>query len=295
MPSSEPIQVDFPALWKAADTASASSQSRFFLLKRLELVGLIIGAAAALLPGPLLGGVGPLLTVLAFGTVICLQVSRAGANAESRWYDARAAAESIKSAAWQYAVGGEAFRLADAEAESRFVARLRDILQNVPKLDLPPASEASTGVTTSMTAARGLSREERAKLYHDQRVADQVRWYGEKSIWNRRRGFTFVVITVAVECVAIVCGVLRYKFEADVDMLGTLATVAAGLVAWAQAKKYEFLAESYSVTSHEVSLIAETKTLPVTEEAWAQFVHDAEAAFSREHTMWQARRQSPVS
>lgn len=295
MSSSAPTRVSFPALWGAADTASASNQSRFFLLKRLELSGLVLGAGAALLPGALLGGVGPAISVLAFLAVICLQLSRAGAKAESRWYDARAAAESIKSAAWQYAAGGEAFRLDNADAEQRFLARLREILQNVPKLDLPPVNSASAGVTPSMATVRDLPIHDRAEVYRQQRVADQVRWYAAKSTWNRRRGSLFVVLTVVIEAVAVVCGVLRFKLEADLDLLGVLATVAAGLVAWSQAKKYEFLAESYSVTSHEVGLVAGTIGTSETEEEWAQLVHDAESAFSREHTMWQARRQGPTS
>ena len=295
MSSSAPTQVSFPALWGAADTGSASNQSRFFLLKRLELSGLVLGAGAALLPGAFLGGVGPAISVLAFLAVICLQLSRAGAKAESRWYDARAAAESIQSAAWQYAAGGEAFRLDDADAGQRFLARLREILQNVPKLDLPPVNSANAGVTPSMAAVRDLPIHDRAEVYRQQRVADQVRWYAAKSTWNRRRGFLFVVLTVVIEAVAVVCGVLRFKLEADLELLGVLATVAAGLIAWSQAKKYEFLAESYSVTSHEVSLVAETINTPETEAEWAQFVHDAESAFSREHTMWQARRQGPTS
>jgi hypothetical protein len=61
-----------------------------------------------------------------------------------------------------------------------------------------------------------------------------------------------------------------------------------------QAKKYANLSEAYAVTSHEVSLVPSTLSAEATEEEWAQAVHDAEAAFSREHTMWQARRQGPV-
>lgn len=294
MSGPDPAALEMPELWHAADAASAVSQKVFFRLKIAELVGLVVGAAAGLAPGSWAGGTGPLISVLAFLIVMALQVSRVGAKAEARWYDARAAAESIKSAAWQYAVGGEAFRLDDAEADGRFVARLRDVLRNVPALDIGPATAVAAGVTPSMAAVRQLPQEGRAAAYRQLRIDDQVKWYAAKAKWNRRRGRIFTSLTVIVEAAAIVSGVLRFKLETDADVLGVLAAVAAGLIAWSQAKKYTSLAESYSVTSHEVNLVATTVTAPISEDQWAQNIHDAEAAFSREHTMWQARRQGPA-
>jgi hypothetical protein len=70
--------------------------------------------------------------------------------------------------------------------------------------------------------------------------------------------------------------------------------VAVAVIGWMQAKKYASLSEAYAVTSHEVALVASTLSAELDEDAWAQAVHDAEAAFSRELTMWQARRQAPV-
>lgn len=294
MPNAGPAGLELPALWHAADAASAASQRVFFRLKIAELTGLVVGGAAGLAPGSWAGGTGPAISVFAFLAVMVLQVSRVGARAEARWYDARAAAESIKSAAWQYAVGGEAFRLDDADAENRFVARLRDVLGNVPDLDIGPATTVAAGVTPSMAAVRQSSQEDRAATYRQFRIDDQVRWYAAKAKWNRARSRIFTSVTVIVEGVAIVAGFLRFKLETDTDLLGLLAAVAAGLIAWSQAKKYTSLAQSYSVTSHEVNFVAATVTVPVSADQWAQSIHDAEAAFSREHTMWQARRQGPA-
>jgi hypothetical protein len=96
-----------------------------------------------------------------------------------------------------------------------------------------------------------------------------------------------------LEAAAILAGVVRIKQGAEVDFLGAFAAIAASFVAWTQSKKYAFLAESYSVTSHEVHLVGASVIPAVDESTWAQSVHDAEAAFSREHTLWQARRQGP--
>ena len=293
MPIRVPSELEMPALWHAADAASAANQTIFFRLKIVELAGLAVGAAAALVPGSWAGGAGPAISVLAFLAILLVQVSKVGAKAEARWYDARAAAESIKSAAWQYAVGGEAFRLGDADVEVRFVTRLRGVLANVPALDIGPATTVGAGVTPGMAAVRQSSQEERAEAYRKLRIEDQVKWYAAKSKWNRTRSRIFTSLTVIVEVIAIVAGLLRFKLETDTDVLGLLAAVAAGLIAWTQAKKYTSLAQAYSVTSHEVDLVAETVKAPIAEDKWAQTIHDAEAAFSREHTMWQARRQGP--
>ena len=149
MPNRVPSELEMPALWHAADAASAANQTIFFRLKIVELAGLAVGAAAALVPGSWAGGAGPAISVLAFLAILLVQVSKVGAKAEARWYDARAAAESIKSAAWQYAVGGEAFRLGDADVEVRFVTRLRGVLANVPALDIGPATTVGAGSATS--------------------------------------------------------------------------------------------------------------------------------------------------
>jgi hypothetical protein len=145
-----------------------------------------------------------------------------------------------------------------------------------------------------MATVRQLPQEGREAAYRKFRIEDQVAWYAAKAKWNRTRSRIFTSLTVAVEAAAIVAGVLRFKLETDTDVLGLLAAAAAGLIAWGQAKKYTSLAESYSVTSHEVNLVAMTVTAPISEDQWAQNIHDAEAAFSREHTMWQARRQGPA-
>ena len=65
-------------------------------------------------------------------------------------------------------------------------------------------------------------------------------------------------------------------------------TVAAG-AAWMALKQYAPLAAAYTTTAGELSL--QTRHLLETPEAeWPTAVADAEAAISREHTMWLASR-----
>ncbi|MBV9820798.1 MAG: SLATT domain-containing protein, partial [Actinobacteria bacterium] len=128
--------------------------------------------------------------------------------------------------------------------------------------------------------------------YRTGRIEDQVRWYSRGANKNRRRSRMWRAALVGIESAALVVGLLRIGGHLDLDLLGVLGTAGAGLVAWMQAKNYTYLAESYAVTSHEVGLVAQAVYAGVDEPVWAQKVHDAEAAFSREHTMWVARRQA---
>lgn len=288
-----PDELEMPGLCKAADRASASSQRSFFRFKRAELSLLVVGAASGLVPTGFMGGVGPIVSIVAFLVVVIIQLVGLVTKAESRWYDARAAAESIKSAAWQFAVGGEAFRIDSPDVEAQFKSRLTAMLRTVPKLDLPPATVSDASITASMTQVRSMPLNRRVEIYCMLRVDDQVSWYAAKALWNRKRGKLFTILTLTVELLAVIFGLMRLASGLDLNLLGIFAAAGAGLIAWAQAKKYDFLAESYAVTSHEACMVRETLAAPQSETGWAQAVHDAEAAFSREHTMWQARRQSP--
>jgi hypothetical protein len=69
-----------------------------------------------------------------------------------------------------------------------------------------------------------------------------------------------------------------------------LIVVAAAIIGWIQIKRYSELASAYALTAHEIGIIEERARSAYTNEAFSQFVNDAEQAFSREHTQWVARQ-----
>lgn len=291
-PTFQNASFSYPALFTSLDSAAAEHQSRFFRLKCVELVSLALGAALGLMSASAIWGAAGIAAVLCFIVAVGVRLSGAGAGAERSWYDARAAAESVKSLSWQYAVGGEAFRLGDDEPEKSFVCHLRQILCAVPRLDFPSANSNSAGVTEEMKSLRYAERNVRVEYYRKNRIDDQVSWYRRKANWNKVRARWWSRAIILIELVAISLGVTRSSGMIDIELLGLFGAIGAGLIAWTQAKNYTVLSESYAVTSHEVGLVANTIPEALTEGAWAQSVHDAEAAFSREHTLWLARRQS---
>lgn len=287
-------ELTFPALYCSVDEISANHQRKFFKSIRLQAIALAIAAAASVIPEGVLANVGPIVAVIMFVAVILVQVTPLSSVSEKKWYDARAAAESIKSASWQFAVGGESFRIDDEEAEARFQGRISELLASLPVLDQPATSLEDGSVTDRMRAARAADLEARREFYIKFRIQDQFEWYSKKARFNGKRARLARAVLVGISIVAMIAGILRIKGLLDVDVVSVLATVASGVLLWSQAKKYTTLSESYSVTSHEVGLISSTIKTSPSEAEWAQAVHDAEAAFSREHTMWSARRQGPL-
>ncbi len=287
-------RLEYPALLVATEAASAATQRAFFGSRASEFIALALAASLGPIPNADLAGAGPDAALIMFVLALVIRVSGVGDRAERRWYDARAASESIKSASWQFAVGGEAFGLSDETASVRFLQAQQDVLKALPNLDVP-VDAASTAITPQMIALRQAPLAERTRQYGVQRVEDQRRWYAAKARLNGRRARQWRSLLVAVEADACLLGLFRALGSFDVDWLGLLGTAAAGIAAWKQTRNYGFLSESYSVTSHEVTLLAAALPAGEDEDVWAQAVHDAEAAFSREHTLWLARRQGPAT
>jgi hypothetical protein len=253
----------------------------------------VLAAGLGEIPNDVLWRLGPILAFVFFLLALIVRVSGIGDEAERRWYDARAAAESIKSASWQYSVGGEAYRLTESDSDQRFTEFLQKVLKTLPHLDIAASADGNFSATTNMKALRDSAQTDRAATYVKERVNDQIGWYSRKAKWNKKRATWWTWILIAVEGAAVLLGLLRLLKIYDVNLLGIFAAAGAGIAAWQQTKNHSSLSEAYVVTSYEAKRVGETIDAQADEETWAQMVHDAEAAFSREHTLWLARRQGP--
>src|SRR5690349_2934788 len=104
--------MELPALHEATSEMSARAQREFLWLTRSQLL-LVLGAAIAGLMTLKVGAdktpVGVIVGLIAFVVSILLRLFTLARRPESRWYEGRAAAESVKTLAWRYAVGGKPF------------------------------------------------------------------------------------------------------------------------------------------------------------------------------------------
>jgi hypothetical protein len=124
------------------------------------------------------------------------------------------------------------------------------------------------------------------------RIRDQQQWYDSKAETNHRRARQWSLVGLVASMAGLVAALLRATlvFDPEIDPLSVFATLAIAATAWVQVRQFQALATSYGVAGQELGTIAIGLPHIDTEPAWAAFVRDAEAAISREHTLWLTRR-----
>jgi hypothetical protein len=306
-----------PPLFHDADKRAIRAQKFFFGWLQWELIllgaGVLVGAfngaadhigpVSLLIPPFSVGGI-RITTLSAFEIVeaalltlaLVMRLVRVITRPERLWYEARAVAESVKSIAWRYAVGGEPFQEANTPDElSAIVAnRFGGIQSDLSKYKAPDAVIQQHQVTPTMSAVRELPLATRKQIYRKGRVEDQQRWYDRKSRFNRSRALQSHVTLIVVEVLAICAALLPIALAAlhafPLNLQSLAANIAGGGAAWMQAKRYEDLNVSYKVTASELTQVSKDIDNQPDEAAWGHFVENVEGSMSREHQLWRATR-----
>lgn len=297
MPFSSLGSEDLPALFRIADASAIRAQRRFIGATGLRLMMLVTAAAMGALswkrPGAVVDGFA-IGAAAAFIVALLSEAYLFMERPERTWYEGRAAAETAKTLAWRYAVGGQPFDVEGSqpeETDALFIRQLREVLQGLRDTRLTPVQGADQQITNRMRESRGQSLAHRKNLYEEGRVRDQHGWYGSKAALHERRARAFAVMMIAAEAAGAIGAVLRATGVIKIIDPRTLAAaLAAALAAWAQTRRHDTLAKAYMVAHLDLSSIFEIIPLQKDEQAWAEFVATAEEAISREHTMWRASR-----
>jgi hypothetical protein len=189
-------------------------------------------------------------------------------------------------------VRAEPYDATDTIATQRFVDDLRGILEENRETSKHALHTGNTQqITSFMNAKRSLPLNDRKAFYITDRITEQLQWYGRKARFNKGRSTFYFVILVLINLGAIGFAIARVANPAQPYWPTDIFVAAAGTVmAWVQAKRFQELSASYTLTAHEISIM-QTK-LPNTndEKDFSLFIGDAENAFSREHIQWLARR-----
>lgn len=284
---------DYPALYRSADTSSNAEQREYLTLLRAEYGLLVIAAFLSMgfSEDPLYHALYALVFVLA-ATVLLFRAVR---KPEQDWYRCRALSESIKTSTWRYMMRAEPFDNAATVQVPRAEFRnfLTEILHANRHIGSGIASElaAEHQFTPRMEEIRSLNLEARKKVYKEQRIANQRKWYAKKASDNRKASKRWVVATVVVYIVATITVLLRIA-KPEWEMLPTepLIVLAASFIGWIQIKKFNELASAYALTAHEIGILQPRLDEIGDENSFSDFVNEAELAFSREHTQWVARQ-----
>jgi hypothetical protein len=283
---------DLPALFKAADKASLKGQKSAVRRTSAYLALLVLAALGGAMSWTVDDGnlsVGGLLSVLAFTASLFVGFTIVHLRPEERWYRGRAAAESVKTLAWRYAVGGDPFGIDAPEAEVLFTRRLRDLVEALRDIGLP-AVDGTEQISNRMRTIRTSSLEERRMSYLQGRIEDQCSWYTRKARINDRRGRGWAIASGFLILAGLSAGLARAFTVLETDLLGVLAAAAAAAAAWAQMRQHRTLASSYGLAAQELGLTRAVVGEVSEELEWSRAVSDAEDAISREHTTWLARR-----
>jgi len=292
------VTPEFPEAFTSADAHSLDGQRRTIRGTAARLV-LTVVATLCLALAPLwpievghreveLAGI---LAALLFLLALLLEVRLLRARPERGWYDGRAVAESAKTLAWRYAVGGAPYPVDGGATADDFASDLRSLGTDVAAL----RQVVSTGgqPTAWMENVRSADLNARRDVYLRQRVRDQEEWYARKADYNRRRARFWNAVLLTAEALGVVLALLKSLSIVPIDLASLAAAVIASGMAWLAVKQHESIASAYALASRELAAV-HVRLLEVDEESvWADEVGSAEEAISREHTMWRASRIKP--
>jgi hypothetical protein len=294
VPVTDASTIEFPAIFEVADSISVQGQLQTKRRIRAQLAALILAAACgavSLKIGTTLDWTG-LVAVLAFLFVLVVQIARSTRQSEQSWYDGRVVAESVKSLAWKYAMGGKPFPIGDGKADSvdrLLIERLHEIVRQMVGLHfVPPLRAEDRPVSPSMRALREQPLEIRKAAYLKGRVLDQQGWYASKATWNQRRITGFRIVLIALAIIGCLSGIARAVGLSPLDLLGLVATLMATIFTLVRLGQHETLARSYIIASMELTTIGQNLEFVRSEDEWSTFVAEAEQAISREHSLWLA-------
>jgi hypothetical protein len=232
------------------------------------------------------------VAIAAFAAGVLLEGALLRWRPERDWYDGRALAESAKTLAWRFAVGGDAFPCTEsvAKAEERFLDRLLEIQQNEPGRSALAANSAPA-ISEKMRWLRSQDLSTRRNAYVKDRIIDQQDWYASKSRHNRAWASAWRYALLLLEMSGLVWSFLRLAKATSAPTASLIATVVAAAGAWLELRQHENLARAYAITAQELAAVRSRLDREFDDEAeWAQAVDSAEEAISREHTMWRASR-----
>jgi hypothetical protein len=283
---------DFPALYNSADSASLKAQSDYFNALRLYLFLLILAAFVSFAyPSNVYAAISSAsLFIVTLGILVWLKVQKP----EDIWYNGRAVAESVKTRTWRWIMKAEPYDkgVSEEQAKRELLNDLKAILSQNRSLShfLEWTPDLGEAISEKMVSIRGKPWSQRIEIYIKDRIDDQSHFYSKKSRLNKRLAKRWFVVSIILHLSAILLLLYRIKEPANSLPIEVIATAASAVLTWVQAKKHNELNSSYALAAHEIVLI-KGESVSVNEESYlSEFIINSEAAFSREHTQWAARK-----
>ncbi|WP_162002488.1 DUF4231 domain-containing protein [Streptomyces sp. CB01881] len=291
-----------PELFWTADRASVEGQRQTLRWYRGLIAMLVVAAAVGSLPGPEHRGDGditPLFSVVAFLVAGYFWSRLRRSNPQGRWYEARAAAESVKTLAWKYSMRARPFDGAadSAETDRGYLLQLEDVLRAFEDPEIVPPGTIPE-ITPEMRRVRSASLVARRTLYLRTRVEGQRTWYRSRAESCESQAVSWGLGIAALIIIGAAAAIAQATGALSVHVFGASSAAAAAVIAWTQLKQLRPLAAAYQLAARELENVGNQLSdldlkAPDAEQRWARLAAEAEDAVSREHTTWRARRAFP--
>jgi hypothetical protein len=287
------ISLVMPPLHERSDELSLEAQQNYLSSSVLELAAMNLAAVVAATSFTLtIHGsqikVPYAISGTLFAVALLARLRRQRRGHKNEWFLQRALAESTKSLAWRYAVGGQPFPEDLPASEARALFRARTMLMIGHPSHIPDDSDV---ITRSMVDARASSLNARKATYLTGRIMDQYEWYTAKARYNRRRESRLGYLGASVQIIALAGAALSALSIVNFDMMGVCAATAASFEAYAQLRQHRNLATAYEIAARDLNQVkAIISNGEFDESEWSTLVDEAEETISREHTSWLATK-----
>lgn len=294
---------NFNELFLESDSNSNYFQKKFIIFRRIQIISLVTSSFVAIFTAPFVPW--SFLALIFISAISSLIIW--SCKFDQKWYLWRSIAESVKSASWQYSMSGEKFRpdvqVSDARIEFIDFAKnlILDHQKDVPNIISADVAQYDKNATAAMDKLRESSLQHRAQTYLKYRIKNQKEWYIKKSknAANLKNIFNAMILTsYLLAGLSIIFDLLDWSiFRDSGTAIGSfLVTIGLALLGWMQIRNYANLETSYRYTAIEIGqleleFIKEKKNPEFNDEKFSELVQNSEAAFSREHTSWRARKQ----
>lgn len=290
---------DLPGIYYSASEGSIAAQKTFILLIKTN-IGILITLAvfSAINISSIEANFQyliPLISVVLIVLSIIVTFATENGKYEKKWYDGRAIAESLKTLSWKFMMRAEPFyNLSKEEAETKFLndfKKIKNAIRPMGELFGGVAQANEHQLTDKMKEVFASDLDTRKGTYEKNRINGQKNWYKNNSGVNSKNAEHFFRVIICFQILTLFSALFMiFMPNAAFNPTGLVTTAIAVLMTWVQVKQYRNLAESYGITSTELSLIEDAIPNIDTNEKFSNFVAESETAISREHTLWRARR-----
>ncbi|MFF9041872.1 DUF4231 domain-containing protein [Streptomyces sp. NPDC014892] len=295
-PSTTVSDRDLSPLFQVCDEKAVTHQGESFKVVRMQLVVLLLATATASLAERVGSRVPSAVAAVLYALTIGIGFWVSRRRARAQWQAHRAAAEVVRSLAWQFMVHGGPFPSQLVNPEARFAERLEERLSELRKVGWEDPRESVTElglgqITPMMRAVRAKTFASRRDIYLRDRVLNQLAWYGAKAGQAHQASVRWSGVTTTLTAVALVTAVARALgvLGSRWDPTGVLSAAAAAGVAWQEVRRHRPLTYAHKLVEQDLDTLRVTMTTTVTEDGWADAVAEAERLVSPQHTDWLVR------